>query len=73
MCYIIAKRFNESGCVAMKTEHGKALVEFKRRMNRICDEEIQLVTISRPSAYGEYEPYKFVDSEEAFEEQMMVL
>ena len=27
---------------------------------------IQLVTISRPSAYGEYEPYHFVDTEEEF-------
>ena len=25
--------------------------------------DLQLVTISRPSAYGEYEPYEFVDSE----------
>lgn len=29
-------------------------------------EKIQLVTISRPSAYGEYEPYEFVDTEEEF-------
>ena len=26
------------------------------------------VTISRPSAYGEYEPYRFVDTKEAFAE-----
>jgi hypothetical protein len=25
------------------------------------------VTISRPSAYGEYEPYHFVETEEDFE------
>ena len=30
-------------------------------------EKIQLVTISRPSAYGEYEPYNFVDTKEEFE------
>ena len=24
------------------------------------------MTISRPSAYGEYEPYRFVDAEEEF-------
>lgn len=29
-------------------------------------EKIQLVTISRPSAYGEYEPYHFVESKEEF-------
>ncbi|MCM1144659.1 MAG: hypothetical protein NC318_10130 [Blautia sp.] len=30
--------------------------------------KIQLVTISRPSAYGEYEPYHFVDTEAEFEQ-----
>ena len=30
-------------------------------------EKNQLVTISRPSAYGEYEPYNFVDTKEEFE------
>lgn len=29
---------------------------------------IQLVTISRPSAYGEYEPYRFVETEQEFED-----
>ena len=33
----------------------------KSRQNKI-----QLVTISRPSAYGEYEPYRFVESEVEF-------
>ena len=27
---------------------------------------IQLVTISRPSAYGEYAPYSFIENEEIF-------
>ncbi|WP_330684386.1 DUF6718 family protein [Sporofaciens musculi] len=36
-------------------------------------DKIQLVTISRPSAYGEYEPYRFVDSEQEFEQELMKL
>ena len=28
---------------------------------------VQLVTISRPTAYGEYAPYCFVDTEKEFE------
>lgn len=28
---------------------------------------IQLVTISRPTAYGEYAPYTFIENEEEFE------
>ena len=31
-------------------------------------DRIQLVTNSRPSAYGEYEPYHFVDTEQEFEQ-----
>lgn len=34
-------------------------------------DSIQLVTISRPSAYGEYEPYHFVDTEQEFKEAVM--
>lgn len=32
----------------------------------VSNDKIQLVTISRPSAYGEYEPYHFVDTKEEF-------
>lgn len=28
---------------------------------------LQLVTISRPTAYGEYAPYHFVDTEQEFQ------
>ena len=36
--------------------------------NEVGYDKIQLVTISRPSAYGEYEPYHFVDSKSEFAE-----
>ena len=67
MCYLVAKNINDVGCVALRTTHGKHLSELKRKIEKkVGYEKIQLVTISRPSAYGEYEPYHFVDSEEAF-------
>lgn len=67
MCYLIAKNIDTEGCVALGTTHGEHLSSFKRSLEqKIGYEKIQLVTISRPSAYGEYEPYKFVDSEEKF-------
>ena len=41
--------------------------EFKRNIEqKVGYEKIQLVTISRPSAYGEYGPYHFVDTKEEF-------
>lgn len=54
MCYLIAKSIDDVGCVALRTTHGKHLSDFKRSIEeKVGYEKIQLVTISRPSAYGE--------------------
>ncbi|MDO5397558.1 MAG: hypothetical protein Q4G33_06485 [bacterium] len=67
MCYLIAKKINDIGSIALRTTHGKNLSEFKRQIERkVGYGEIQLITISRPSAYGEYEPYHFVNTKEDF-------
>lgn len=69
MCYLIAKNVDAIGCVAWRTTHGKHLSEFKRKLEQTVGyDKIQFVTISRPSAYGEYEPYHFVETKEAFAE-----
>ena len=48
------------------------IFKFKRRIEKkVGYEKIQLVTISRPSAFGEYEPYHFVDSEAEFEKKVI--
>ncbi len=62
MCYLVAKDRNAHGCFALKTTHGKHLVELKRELNKeVGYKGVQLVTISRPTAYGKYAPYHFVD------------
>lgn len=72
MCYLLAKRFDSTGSLALQTAHGQHLAEFKRKLiEKIGYDDIQLVTISRPSAYGEYELYHFVDTEEEFEKQVV--
>ena len=69
MCYLIAKDTDKRGCYALKTVHGKHLVELKRQLNAAVGKKgIQLVTISRPTAYGEYAPYTFAKDEEEFGE-----
>lgn len=68
MCYLVAKDVNKIGSVALQTTHGKNLSELKRKiMEKVGYNRIQLVTISRPSAYGEYEPYTFISDEDEFE------
>lgn len=67
MCYLIAKDKNKHGCYALKTSHGKHLVTLKRTLNEaVAAKGIQLVTLSRPTAYGEYAPYHFVENEKDF-------
>ncbi len=65
MCYVIAKDINKQGCVAYKTRLGKNLSELTLKLNQLASRSgIQIVTISRPTAYGEYAPYSFVNSQE---------
>jgi len=74
MCYLVAKKADGIGSIALQTSHGQHLVDFKKKIiKEIGVENIQLVTISKPSAYGEYEPYRFVDTEQEFEENLKLL
>lgn len=72
MCYLVAKKFDEKGCIAMKTRHGKALADYAENLQKIIGHNgVQLITISRPSAYGEYEPYTIIGSREEFQERVL--
>ena len=72
MCYLVAKHIDSVGCVAMRTTHGKHLSEFITMLEeKVGYDKIQLVTISRPSAYGEYEPYTIVYTKEEFIKAVM--
>ena len=74
MCYLVAKKADGIGSIALQTSHGQHLVDFKKKIiKEIGVENIQLVTVSRPSTYGEYEPYRFVDTEQEFEESLKLL
>ena len=65
MCYVVAKDRNKQGCVALKSRIGKHLSEYTRSLNdALLRDGIQIIVISRPTAYGEYAPYSFVDSME---------
>lgn len=70
MYYLIAKIFNESGSIALKTTRGKGLTSFADKFQEKIGYNIQLVTITRFLAYGEYEPYHFANSYEEFEKEV---
>ena len=67
MCFVVAKDASKDGCVALRIAHGQALVNLKREIvGRIGYSHIQIMTISKPSAYGEYAPYRVVETEDEF-------
>lgn len=64
MCYVVAKNRDAIGCFALRAKHGKELVSLKRKIKQ--KEGLQVITISKPAAYGEYAPYVFANTEEEF-------
>ena len=65
MCYILAKDVNKHGCVAFKTRIGSELVKLSNELDQmVTGKGIQIVVISRPTAYGEYAPYSFANTKE---------
>lgn len=67
MCYLIAKKFDERGCLALEAERDKtlsALVSYLGR--RTIDKGVQILTVSDMDAYGEYKPYHLVHDESDF-------
>lgn len=69
MCYLIAKRMNKPGCIALQTEPGEEMARFADEIQERLGYDIEIITISRPTAYGEYEPYHFVHSYDEFEKE----
>lgn len=67
MIYLVAKNKYKHGCYAFKTDCGQNVVKIKRKLFEMGGHKgLQVITISRPVAYGEYAPYCFVYSEEEF-------
>ncbi len=67
MCYLIAKKFEEPGCIALQTESGKALAALVSYLGyKTLDKGVQILTVSDTETYGEYKPYRFLDSEKDF-------
>ncbi|MCD7872799.1 MAG: hypothetical protein LUG21_05815 [Clostridiales bacterium] len=66
MSYLIAKKFKTAGCIAIKTNLGKDLLNYVNNLEECLDDDIEVVVISNPDIFGEYKPYKFVHSYDEF-------
>ena len=71
MCYLIAKNNQGGSSLAIQMMHGKELAKLKQKLlSDLPGEEIQLLTVSRPSAYTEYEPFCFMDTPDHFAKEV---
>lgn len=74
MCYLIAKKFNQHGCIAVQAERGKALGSLVDYLGRKTYKHgVQIVTVSSKEAYGEYAPYEEVPSEQEFINRVFIM
>lgn len=74
MCYLIAKKFDEVGCIAVEAKRDKALANLVSYLGlRTLDRGIQILTLSNPEMYGEYKPYRFVASEKDFIDNVLAM
>ena len=67
MCYLIAKKYNEPGCIAYETEGGKILAALVSYLGlKTLDKNIEILTVSDMDTFGKYKPYHMVQTELEF-------
>ena len=67
MCYLIAKKHNQPGCIAYETERSKTLAALVSYLGlKTLDKDIQILTLTDMDTFGEYKPYKMVQTELEF-------
>lgn len=63
--YIVARNPQINGCIALADKRGKDTANFVSDIEKKFD-GLEIVVITRPEAYGEYNPYTFVLTREQF-------
>lgn len=71
-CYLIAKKYDQRGCIAVKAQRGKELASLVsylglKKLNR----DVQILTVTDMETFGEYKPYVIIDSESEFIQKVM--
>lgn len=67
MCYLIAKKYDRPGCIALETTRGKHLADVVSLLGKeLLDKGVQILSVTDMDVYGEYKPYTLVPSETEF-------
>ncbi len=74
MCYLLAKKYDKPGCIAIEADRGPALAALVTDLSKqTLKNNVQIVTVSSMDAYSEYKPYKLLSSKNDFIEQTLTL
>lgn len=67
MIYLVAKKINEIGCIALQTEIGDKLASLSRYLTLASlDKGVEIITLSDPNTFNEYAPYTIINDELEF-------
>lgn len=71
MSYLVAKRYNERGCIAIEVKPSRELAQIISKLGwKYLDEGIEIFTVSDPTVYGEYGPYHYFSDMDKFLEEI---
>ena len=74
MCYLIAKKYDQPGCIALETTRGKRLAGIVSSLGKeLAGRNVQILSVTDMDVYGEYKPYTLVSSEKEFLDQARAL
>ncbi len=74
MCYLIAKKLNNHGCIALETNFGEDLKILSDYLTSITvGKNVQILTVNNILGYPEYKPYTIIKSKEEFINKTMEL
>lgn len=65
MCYLIATKLGQRGCIGVEMSDGKKIASLSQYLSS-CKPELQIVTVGNKEAYKEYAPYDICCNELEF-------
>lgn len=67
--YILAKKFDEEGCIAYKCKSINEARSVPNTLEAIRADDVQIVILDNPEIYSEYAPYTYIDNLREFMNQ----
>ena len=71
--FLIAKAFNEKGCLAYQCKSIKEAKYIPGSLDLLRQKDVQIVLLDNPDIYSEYAPYNYIENLTDFVEKVISL